>query len=220
MQWANASAVEGVKFTLLGDVVADPWRPGGQMGAGQRGTLQWRAEFVSLPGGAVLKESLELTSGESVAGLLVGDFVENKMPASSGQLAPGFSKIGPGKSLRAALLRFPVDRERKSQHPVYLVNADPEKRVKVVVDRTDYDLDYAIPQRLMAPVGERVTIKVSAVGLNKEMSFTLEPSQRGGILAFYRTGDVGETSFVFVNLRSIESIKEMVEAQAAADTAQ
>lgn len=147
MQWANASAVEGVKFTLLGDVVADPWRPGGQMGAGQRGTLQWRAEFVSLPGGAVLKESLELTSGESVAGLLVGDFVENKMPASSGQLAPGFSKIGPGKSLRAALLRFPVDRERKSQHPVYLVNADPEKRVKVVVDRTDYDLDYAAPRR-------------------------------------------------------------------------
>ena len=40
MQWANASAAEGIKFTLLGDVVADPWRPGGQVGAGRRATLQ------------------------------------------------------------------------------------------------------------------------------------------------------------------------------------
>jgi hypothetical protein len=42
------------------------------------------------------------------------------------------------------------------------------------------------------------------------MGFTLEPNQRGGILAFYRTGSSERTSFVFVNLRSMESMSEMV----------
>lgn len=212
MQWANASAAEGIKFTLLGDVVADPWRPGGQVGAGRRETLQWAADFTPASGGATLKDSLELKSGQSGAALLVGDFVEKEDTASSSQLAPGHSKTESGKLLRAALLRFPVGRARESQYPVHLVNADPANRVKVTAGGTTYDLEYAVPKSFEAPVGEHVKIKVTAVGLEKEMGFTLEPTQRGGILAFYRTANSERTSFVFVNLRSLESIKEMVDA--------
>lgn len=214
MQWANASAAEGIKFTLLGDVVADPWRPGGQVGAGRRATLQWAAEFTPGSGSATLKETLELKSGQSAAAVLVGDFVEKEEVPSAARPAPGYSKADAGKLLRAALLRFPVGRARESQYPVHLVNADPENRVKVTAGGTTYDLEYAVPKSFKAPTGEQVKIKVSAVGLEKEMGFTLEPSQRGGILAFYRTDGAERTSFVFVNLRSMESIKEMVDPAA------
>jgi hypothetical protein len=212
MQWANASAAEGIKFTLLGDVVADPWRPGGQVGAGRRETLQWMAEFASVSGDATLKESLDLKPGQSGAAVLVGDFVERDDTASSSSAAllPGYSKTDSGKLLRAALLRFPVGKARESQYPVYLVNAAPENRVKVTAAGTTYDLEYAVPQSFKAPPGEHVKIKVSAPGLEKEMGFTLEPNQRGGILAFYRVGDSETTAFVFVNLRSMESIRESV----------
>ena len=208
LQWANASAAEGVKFSLLGDVVADPWRPGGQVGAGRRQTLRWEAEFTPVSGGGTLKDVLQLKSGQSGAAVLVGDFVEKEEPASSSQLAPGYSKTDSGKLLRAALLRFPVGRARESQYPVHLVNADPENRVKVTAGGATYDLEYAVPKSFKAPAGEHVKIRVSAVGLEKELGFTLEPSQRGGVLAFYRTGSSDRTSFVFVNLRSIESMSE------------
>ena len=214
MQWANASAAEGIKFTLLGDVVADPWRPGGQVGAGRRATLQWAAEFTPGSGSGMLKEVLELKSGQSAAAVLVGDFVEKEEVPSSARQAPGYSKADSGKLLRAALLRFPVGRLRESQYPVHLVNADPENRVKVTAGGTTYDLEYAVPKSFKAPAGEQVKIKVSAVGLEKEMGFTLEPNQRGGIIAFYRPAGGQRTSFAFVNLRSLESIREMVATQA------
>ncbi len=213
MQWANASSAEGVKFTLLGDVVANPWRSGGQVGAGWRETLQWNVEFQPGSGDATLKDSLELKPGQSGAGVLVGDFVEKENTASSSSLPPpGYSKTDSGKLLRAALLRFPVGKARESQYPVYLVSADPENQIKVMAGGTNYDLEYAVPKTFKAPAGERVTIKVSAPGLEKEMGFTLEPNQRGGIIAFYRPDGGQRTSFVFVNLRSLESIREMVEA--------
>lgn len=215
MQWANASTAEGIKFTLLGDVVADPWRPGGQVGAGRRATLQWAAEFTPASGGSTLKESLQLRPGQSGAALLVGDFVEKDEAAPSARLAPGYSKTESGKLLRAALLRFPVGRAREPQYPVHLVNADPQNQVKVTVGNTTYHLEYAVPESFKAPAGERVEIQVTALGLEKEMGFTLVPTQRGGILAFYRTGDAERTSFVFVNLRSLESINEMVKADTA-----
>jgi hypothetical protein len=218
MQWANASGAEGIKFILLGDVVADPWRSGGQVGAGRRETLHWAVDFTHASGGGSLKESLELEPGQSGAALLVGDFLEKDEAASSAQIEPGYSKTDSGKLLRAALLRFPVGREREPQYPVYLVNADPENSVKVTVRSNIYDLEYAVPKSFKAPTGEHVQIKVMAVGLEKEMGFTLEPNQRGGVLAFYRTGDSERTSFVFVNLRSIESIQEVVHAQAAAES--
>jgi hypothetical protein len=211
MQWANASAAEGIKFTLLGDVVANPWRSGGQVGAGRRETLQWNVEFQPGSGVAALKDSLDLKPGQSGAGVLVGDFVEkDDKAASSSQPPPGYSKTDSGKLLRAALLRFPVGKARESQYPVYLVNADPENLVKVTAAGTNYDLEYAVPKSFKAPAGERVKIKVSAPGLEKEMGFTLEPNQRGGIIAFYRSAGGQRTSFVFVNLRSLESIREMV----------
>lgn len=211
MQWANASSTEGIKFTLLGDVVADPWRPGGQVGAGRRETLQWDVEFAPASGRAVLKESLKLRPGQSGAAVLVGDFAEKvAASSSSARLPPGYSKTGSGKLLRAALLRFPVGKARDSRYPVYLLNADPEILVKVSVAGAHYDLLYAVPRSFQAPAGQRVKIKVAAPGIDKEMSFTLEPSQRGGIIAFYRPVESQRTSLVFVNLRSLESIKEMV----------
>jgi hypothetical protein len=215
MQWANASAAEGIKFTLLGDVVANPWRAGGQVGAGRRETLQWATEFAPASGSAPLKVLLELKPGQSGAAVLVGDFAEKDDAASSSSsaLPPGYSKTDSGKLLRAALLRFPVGKLRESQYPVHLVNADPENRVKVTAAGTTYDLEYSVPKSFKAPAGEHVKVKVSALGLEKEMGFTLEPNQRGGILAFYRPVDGERTSFVFVNLRSIESIKEMVAPQ-------
>ncbi len=215
MQWANASGAEGIKFTLLGDVVANPWRPGGQVGAGRRETLRWMVEFQPGSGGAALKDALELKPGQSGAGVLVGDFVEkDDASSSSAALPPGYSKTDSGELLRAALLRFPVGKARESQYPVYLVNADPENQVKVAVGGANYDLEYAVPESFKAPAGEPVKIKVSAPGLEKEMGFTLEPNQRGGIIAFYRPAGGQRTSFVFVNLRSLESIREMVATQA------
>jgi hypothetical protein len=217
MQWANASALEGVKFTLLGDVVADPWRPGGQTGAGRRDTLTWEAEFAPSTGGGILKEKIELKPGQSGAALLVGDFVEKESGAaltSSTPLPKGFSKTESGKMLRAAVLRFAVGKAKDTQYPVYLVNADPENTVKVAIPGGEYDLKYAVPETFKAPVGESVKIKVSAAGLDREMAFTLEPGTRGGILAFYRLVGSKSTSFVFVNLRSLESVEELIKAQA------
>lgn len=214
MQWANASAAEGIKFSLLGDVVADPWRPGGQVGAGRRETLQWVADFSPASGGGTLKETIDLKPGQSGAAVLVGDFLEkDDAVSSSAALPPGHSKTDSGKSLRAELLRFPVGKARESQYPVYLVNADPGNRVKVTAGGANYDLEYAVPKSFKAPAGERVKIKVSAPGLEREMGFTLEPNQRGGIIAFYRPASGNRTSFVFVNLRSLESIREMVESE-------
>jgi hypothetical protein len=215
MQWANASAAKGIKFTLLGDVVADPWRPGGQVGAGQRGTLRWAADFAPSSGGSILSKSFELKPGQSEAAVLVGDFVEKESdsPASSAQIPPGHSETESGRLLRAALLRFAVGKAREPQYPVYLVNADPENSVRVTAGGVVYDLDYAVPKNFKAPAGEHVKIKIAAVGLQKEVGFTLEPSNRGGIIAFYRPADADRTSFVFVNLRSIESVKEMVRSQ-------
>ncbi len=210
MQWANASAAPDVKFTLLGDVVADPWRPGGQVGAGPRGTLQWSAEFVMASDGSELKDSLELRPGQSGAAVLVGDFAEQGDAPTSGQLRPGFTKSDGGKLVRAALLRFPVVKARESEYPVHLVNGDPDNRISVTAGGVVHELEYAVPKSFKAPAGQQTKIKVSAPGLEREMGFTLEPYNRGGILAFYRPTDAERTAFVFVNLRSLESIKEMV----------
>jgi hypothetical protein len=218
MQWANAASVSGIKFTLLGDVVAEAWRPGGQVGAGQRETLQWSADFMPTSGGATLKESLELKPGQSGAAVLVGDFAEEDETSPAAKLPPGYSKGEGDKLLRVALLRFPVGKARETQYPVYLVNADPESRVKITAGGASYDLEYAVPQSFRAPVGQHVKIQVSATGLEKEMGFTLEPYNRGGIVAFYRPADAERTAFVFVNLRSMESIKEMVQAQSRAES--
>jgi hypothetical protein len=216
MQWANASAVAGVKFTLLGDVVADPWRPGGRTGAGPRETLQWSADFAPVAGGGTITADLALNPGQSGAGLLVGDFLEKEAAPSSEQLPPGHSVMESNKMLRAALLRFPVGKTRESQYPVYLVNADPENPIKVTANGVAYDLNYAVPQSFKATAGKHTKIKVEAVGLQKEMGFNLDPSDRGGILAFYRTLNTERTAYVFVNLRSIESIKERVQSDSAA----
>lgn len=217
MQWANASSVSGVKFTLLGDVVADPWRPGGQTGAGSRDTLQWVAEFKPESGGSTLTESLELRSGQSGAAILVGDFVEIERAATSEEQLPlGHTKVQAGKLLRATVLKFPVGKTREPQYPVYLVNGDPENQVKVTVGGVDYRLDYAVPKSFKAPAGEHVKIKLSAVGLQKEIGFTIEPYDRGGVIGFYRTVDAERTAFVFVNLRSIESISERLKSTSGA----
>jgi hypothetical protein len=210
MQWANASAAPDVKFTLLGDVVADPWRPGGQVGAGPRGTLQWSAEFVTATDGGKLKDSLELKPGQSGAAVLVGDFAEQEAAPTSAQLRPGFTKSDSDKLVRAALLRFPVGKVRESQYPVHLVNGDPDNRISVTAGGVVHELEYAVPKSFKAPAGQQTKIKVSAPGLEREMGFTLEPYNRGGIIAFYRPTDAERTAFVFVNLRSLESIKEMV----------
>jgi hypothetical protein len=213
MQWANASVAEGIRFTLLGDVVADPWQPGGQVGAGPRGTLQWSAEFTMASDGSELKDSLELKPGQSGAAVLVGDFAEQGDAPSSGQLRPGFTKSDSDKVVRAALLRFPVGKARESQYPVHLVNGDPDNRISVSAGGNVYELEYAVPKSFKVPVGQRITIKVSAPGFEREMGFTLEQYNRGGIIAFYRLADADRTSFVFVNLRSLESITEIVQAQ-------
>jgi len=218
MQWANASASPDIKFTLLGDVVADPWRSGGQVGAGPRATLQWSAEFVAASAGGKFTDSLELKAGQSGAAVLVGDFSEQGDAPSSGQLPPGFSKSDGDKLLRAALLRFPVGKARETQYPVYLVNGDPNNRVRVTAGGAVYDLEYAIPKSFKAPTGQHTKVQISAPGLEREMGFTIEPYNRGGIIAFYRPSDTERTSFVFVNLRSMESIKELVQAQSGAES--
>jgi len=216
LQWANASSVPDVKFTLLGDVVANPWRPGGQVGAGRRKTLQWSAEFSVASTGATLKDTLQLKPGQSGAAVLVGDFAEIADGSASAQARPGYSKADSDKVLRAALLRFPAGKMREPQYPIHLLNADPENRVKVEIGGAFYDLVYAVPQSLKVRAGQDVKIKVSALGLEREMSFNLEPYNRGGIIAFYRPADSEVTTFVFVNLRSLESIREMVQAEQSA----
>jgi hypothetical protein len=218
MQWANAASVSGIKFTLLGDLVADPWKPGGQVGAGRRETLHWSAEFTPTSGGDTLKESLELEPGQSGAAVLVGDFAEADETLPPAKLPPGYSKLDGDKLLRAALLRFPVGKDRETQYPVHLVNADPKSRVKVTAAGASYELQYAVPQSFKAPAGQHVKIQVSATGLEKEMGFTLEPYNRGCIIAFYRPADADRTSFVFVNLRSLESIAEIVQAQSRVES--
>jgi hypothetical protein len=218
IQWANASSITGIKFTLLGDVVADPWEPGGQVGAGLRETLKWTAEFDFSNDGLALKELVEMKTGQSGAALLVGDFAEMNDAPPPAQLPPGYSKTTSDKLVRAALLRFPVEQGRESQYPVYLVNADPDNRVKVTAGSLVYDLAYAVPKSFKAPVRENVKIKVSALGLEREMSFSLEPYNRGAIIAFYRPTGAEMTTFVFVNLRSLESIKELIDTQSRSDT--
>jgi hypothetical protein len=218
MQWANASAALDIKFTLLGDVVADPWRLGGQVWAGPRGTLQWSAEFMTISGGSELKDSLELRAGQSGAAVLVGDFAEQGDGPTSGQLRPGFTEADGGKLVRAALLRFPVGKARESQYPVHLVNGIPDNLISVTASGVVHELEYAVPKSFKAAAGEQIKIKVSAPGLEREMSFTLEPYNRGGIIAFYRPADAERTAFVFVNLRSMDSITEMAQAQSRAES--
>lgn len=212
VQWANASAY-GLKFTLMDDIVADPWRAGGQVGGGPRQTLKWRAVFAPASPLPQLKEAFDLTAGQSFAAVVVGDYklIDNDEP---GKLLPGYTALDAKSILRAAVLRFPVKNSR-GDVPVILVNGDPENAVKISSGVGSSELKYSQPLELKTRAGQRMEIAVSAKGLQRQIGFTLQSPVRGAIIAFYRPKDDAQTQFVFVNLQTIESLAERAKLRSA-----
>ena len=210
VQWANASCSGGVKFTLLGDVVADPWQPGGRVGGGPRSTKSYRASFAPAPPLEHLQQTIEINAGDSAAGVVVGDFRKIKLPAGQNGTPPGHTRMDDGSFLRAAVLTIPVAKQKPAEHPVYFLNGSPSNPVRVeVAGGPSFDLKYGEPAIFKAVPEKSHRIKVTAKGLEEEMGFTLDPLYRGAIIAFYTTPE-GGTKFVFVKLQSLESLREMV----------
>ena len=215
VQWANASCAGGVKFTLLGDVVADPWQPGGRVGGGPRSATTYRASFAPTPPLAALQQTIQIKAGDSAAAVLVGDFRQVKLPAGQSGTPPGHTRMDDGSFLRADVLTIPVAKQKPPEHPVYFLNGSPSNPVKVeLAGGPTFDLKYGEPALFKAVPEDAHRFKVTAKGLAEEMGFSLDPLYRGAIIAFYTTPE-GGTKFVFVKLQSLESLREMVRQAAA-----
>ncbi len=211
MQWANASSAAGIKFTLLGDVVADPWQPGGRVGGGRRSVVAYQATFAPVPPLIPLQQTIKLNAGDSYAGVLVGDFAKIKLSPGQTNAPNGLTKLDDESFLRAAVLTIPVAKQKPTEYPVYFLNADPANSIRIEVIRgPTFDLKYAEPATFKAPPESAHRFKVTAKGLTNELGFSLDPLYRGGIVAFYASPDGSGTKFVFVKLQSLESLREMV----------
>jgi hypothetical protein len=212
--WANASGTQGIEFTLQGKVLTDSWMSGLSGGAGPSNTLTWNATFSLGTPLTELRESFKVEDGSSSAALLIGDFktftesdLNDKLLMGDSKQLFGITKVDSKTFLRAAVLRFPIEKAAAKFYPVYLVNGDPENTVTVTFEPSKvFTLIYAQPVTFSAEAGRRIRVKVSARGTDEIVAFEIDPLRRGGIMAFYRQNELAQAKILFVNLHSIESL--------------
>jgi len=204
VQWANASAF-GLKFTLQGEEVADPWRAGGQVSGAATATLDWRASFAPPPPLSQLNETFELKPGDNCVAVLIGDFAKIDL-TSREKLPPGYTKLDDKTAIRAALVKFPIPKTATERDmPVYLVNGIPESTVKVSVDgAAPLEVKYGVPLGFKTQPAQFRKIKATTSGLDSEFGFLFEDGECGLVIAFYRPKAAAQAEFVLIGLQSMK----------------
>jgi hypothetical protein len=207
VQWANASSF-ALKFTMLGSVVSDSWRAGGQVSGAATDGLNWSATFTPPLPLPELTEKFKLKSGENCAAVLIGDFTKVDLTDPS-ELPSGHTRLDDKTAVRAALLRLPIPRNAQGELPVYVVNGDPENALRISEEGgAALDVKYGKPTVFKTRPMSFKKIRVNATGIDEELGFSLEDNQSGVVVAFFRTQGEEQTQFVFVNLYSMAPIPE------------
>ncbi len=214
--WTNGSGMPNLKFTLNSKLVSENWLPGAYGGAGPVESINWSASFSPVQPAMGFTETFNVENRSSSIAVLIGDFksftnedMQEAFPNIVEMNTPsGFKKMGPRGYTRAALLRFPIQKDASASYPVYLLNGIPESTVKLTFrDGKIFNLDYGKPETYVAQAENEVHLAIEVDSKKEIVGFRLDSLERGGVLVFYRKPGHAQTEKVFVNLDSLESLE-------------
>jgi len=213
--WANGSGLPGLELTMNGKVLTSDWYTGANGGAGPKNTTKWDVSFKPPAPSMGFTQKFDVEDRSSSVALLIGDFkhfsadeMASRFPEVVEKIPSGFTNLGTKGFIRAALLRFPIQKEAAPQYPVYLVNGIPESVVKLKFrDGKSFELLYGKPDIYIAEGNVEAHLQIQ-VDAHKEITgFRLDPLQRGGVFSFYRKLGESKLGKMFANLDSIESLE-------------